>query len=278
MNPLQKVRLGIAGFFLLAFWACKDAPASSPNTPEEIGDTAPAQVQSRYPEAFARALEAHGGLENYEKFRSLEFKLENWPFGKKAPLTDLHRVDLQNRKVLIEGDKYRLGFDGDEVWVENPKALGTPADFYYATPYYFSLVPFVFTDPGTILEDQGPVTFQNTLYQAVKVTYESGIGDTPEDYYVLYLDPESYEVKMMSYIVSFPAFRNGKQVQELEPHVIVYRDYQEVEGLKMPHSFAFYNWNEGMIDLGEKPRGEAQFSQLKLTTEVFPDMIFNKTN
>ena len=276
MKNSKPMSFGIAASLLMTFSSCRETPAPETQT-NQVTETVKADTEKRYPEAFEKALQAHGGLSQFKEYKSLEYNLENWPFSKKAPLSDLQRVDLKTRKVLIEGDGYRLGYNGDEVWVEHPKALGTSAEFYYATPYYFSLVPFVFTDPGAILEDQGSVTFKEGEFHAIKVTYESGTGDSPEDYYILYLDPQSFEVKMMSYIVSFPAFRNGKAVTELEPHVIVYRDFQEVQGLKMPHSFAFYNWNEGNINLEETPRGEAVFSQMRLSKEAFPERIFQKT-
>ncbi|MGB5652354.1 MAG: DUF6503 family protein [Robiginitalea sp.] len=271
------MRFAIAILLSLALGACRETPAPSVPEKEVVVTTSPTAVNSRFPEAFEKSLAAHGGLEQFKQFKSLEYTLENWPFSQKGPLTDLQRVDLKNRKVLIEGTDYRLGYNGDEVWVENPKALGTPAEFYYATPYYFSLVPFVFADPGTRFEDLGIAELGNQQYHSIKVTYESGTGDTPEDYYILYLDPESYTVRVMTYIVSFPAFRQGKAVSELEPHVIVYKDFQEVEGLKMPHEFEFYNWNEETEDLMEGARGGAVFSEMKLLKTAFPAMIFNKT-
>lgn len=275
MKSIEKLRPGILVFLLMVFWACREtsAPDGRADAVEET-TTAP-EVKSRFPEAFERSLAAHGGLEQFKAFRSLEYTLENWPFSQKAPLTDLQRVDLKNRKVLIEGRGYRLGYDGEGVWVENPKALGTPAEFYYATPYYFSLVPFVFADPGTRFEDLGMGRLGDREYHSIRVTYESGTGDTPEDYYILYLDPETYVVRMMTYIVSFPAFRQGKAVSELEPHVIVYKDFQEVEGLQMPHEFVFYNWDAEAEDLMEEPRGGAVFSGMKLSKAEFPAMIFN---
>ena len=283
MKRIKNIRVGIVVFLSLAFWACREAPAPSvqseaaTESSEATKSVSVPKVKSRFPEAFEKSLAAHGGLERFKQFRSLEYKLENWPFSQKSPLTDLQRVDLKNRKVLIEGKDYRLGYNGDEVWVENPKALGTPAEFYYATPYYFSLVPFVFADPGTRFEDLGIVRVGDQNYYSIKVTYESGTGDTPEDYYKLYLDPESFTVRMMTYIVSFPAFRQGKAVSELEPHVIAYKDFQEVGGLKMPHEFEFYNWDEETQDLEELPRGGAKFSEIKLRETAFPAMIFNKT-
>lgn len=275
MTKMGKIRFGTAILVSLAFWGCRETPDPGAREEQVVETTAATVVKSRFPEAFEKSLAAHGGMEQFNQFRALEYTLENWPFSQKAPLTDLQRVDLKNRKVLIEGKGYRLGYNGDEVWVENPKALGTPAEFYYATPYYFSLVPFVFADPGTLFEDLGIVKLGDQQYHAIKVTYESGTGDTPEDYYILYLDPESYTVQVMTYIVSFPAFRQGKAVSELEPHVIVYKDFQEVEGLKMPHEFEFYNWNAETGDLMEEPRGGAVFSELKLLKTAFPPMIFN---
>lgn len=277
MKQIGNIRFGIVVLLSLTFWACKETKAPDVEPETTIESVTVPKVKSRFPEAFEKSLAAHGGLEQFKQFRSLEYRLENWPFSQKGPLTDLQRIDLKNRKVLIEGKNYRLGYNGDEVWVENPKALGTPAEFYYATPYYFSLAPFVFADPGTLFEDLGIVRVGDRQYHSIKVTYESGTGDTPEDYYKLYLDPESFTVRMMTYIVSFPAFRQGKAVSELEPHVIVYKDFQEVGGLKMPHEFEFYNWNEETQDLQEPPRGGAVFSEIKLRETEFPAMIFDNT-
>ncbi len=59
------------------------------------------------------------------------------------------------------------------------------------TPFYFFGMPFVFADPGAVHESLGRKSFQGQEYDAVRVTFQKGTGDTPDDFYLLYLDPGS---------------------------------------------------------------------------------------
>ncbi len=67
------------------------------------------------------------------------------------------------------------------------------------TPFYFFGMPFVFADPGAVHEFLGRKSFQGQEYDAVRVTFQKGTGDTPDDFYLLYLDPGSGRLKLASY-------------------------------------------------------------------------------
>jgi len=59
------------------------------------------------------------------------------------------------------------------------------------TPFYFFGMPFVFADPGAIQESLGKKMFQGQEFDAVKITFKKGTGDSSEDFYTAYVDPKS---------------------------------------------------------------------------------------
>ena len=84
--------------------------------------------------------------------------------------------------------------------------------------------------------------FQGKEYDAVRITFAKGTGDTPDDYYVAYIDRATAHLKMVYYVVTYPAMRKGRPVSQLEPHAIVFEDWQTVDGLLVPKTAPFYKW------------------------------------
>ncbi|MGI8891695.1 MAG: DUF6503 family protein [Chthoniobacterales bacterium] len=207
-----------------------------------------------------RCLEAHGGLSKWRSFAGVEYDL-TWKSAK-GEKKDHQLFDLHTRDGLITSDKYSLGSSHGEVWVKPGLAAlgGTPPRFYMGTPFYFFGMPFVFGDPGAKQESLGKKMFQGQEYDAVKITFGQGTGDTPDDYYVVYLDPSSAQLKMVYYVVTYPAMRKGRAVSALEPHAIVFKDWQKVEGLLVPKDAPFYKWTGDGIE-GE-PLGHLDFSNV----------------
>jgi hypothetical protein len=183
--------------------------------------------------AFAqldRCLDAHGGLTKWRGFGGLEFDL-TWKNAKDHELFDLH-----NRSALITSAKYTLGRSGDEVWIHpGLDALGgTPPRFYVGTPFYFFGMPFVFADRGAKQESLGQKRFRSQDYDAVRITFKKGTGDTPDDYYVAYIDPTTAHLKLVYYVVTYPAIRKGRAITDLRPHAIVFNKWETVDGLLVP--------------------------------------------
>ncbi len=85
-------------------------------------------------------------------------------------------------------------------------------------------------------------------YDTGKVTFASGVGDTPDDWYVVYADPESHQLKGLAYIVTY-----GSTVEKArtEPHMAVYEEFTVVDGLRIPSKLTFWNWNEEEGSTGE---------------------------
>ena len=199
------------------------------------------------------AIKAHGGVEAFRQFGTLQYDLKGFPFGPKAPLNDRQLFDLYSRRALITSSTYKIGSDGEHVWITDPEALGMPARFYAFTPFYFFGLPFFFADPGCKHESQGTKTLDGKEYDVVKFFYEAGIGDTPDDNYVAYFDKETHLLKLVHYIVTYPAFTGGKSADELERHAIVYDEWQKVNGLLVPKKVTSQGWQEGKL-ISESPR------------------------
>ncbi len=215
-----------------------------------------------------RSLEAHGGLTKWRTFAGVEYDL-TWKSAKNER-TDHQLFDLQNRSGLIKSADYTLGSSNGEVWIKpGLDALGgTPPRFYMNTPFYFFGMPFVFADPGAKAESLGKKPFQGKEYDAVKIIFTKDAGDTPDDYYVAYIDPASARLKMVYYVVTYPTMRKGRPVSELEPHAIVFQEWQTVDGLVVPKVAPFYKWTGS--DIEGEPLGNLEFSNVHFLKQT-PD-------
>jgi Family of unknown function (DUF6503) len=218
--------------------------------------------------AFAqldRCLEAHGGLAKWRSFAGVEYDL-TWKSSGKTR-TDHQLFDLQTRSGLITSDDYTLGRSGGEVWIKpGLDALGgTPPRFYMGTPFYFFGMPFVFADRGAKQESLGQKTFQGKEYDAVKINFAKDTGDTPDDYYVAYIDPATAHLKMVYYVVTYPAMRKGRPVSQLEPHAIVFEDWQTADGLLVPKNAPFFKWTGR--DIEGEALGRLEFSNVHFLTQ-----------
>ncbi len=175
---------------------------------------------------------------------------------------------------MITSENYTLGAADGRVWIKPAlDALsGTPPRFYMWTPFYFFGMPFVFADPGAVQEALGKKTFQGHEYDAVKVTFQKGTGDSSEDFYVAYVDPTSRQLKLVSYVVTFAALRKEKPMDQLDPHALVFEEWQQVGGLRVPKHGSFYNWKNENIEgaaLGVMEFSNVRFSESSPNSSKF---------
>lgn len=221
-----------------------------------------------------RSVEAHGGLAKWRGFASIEYDctFENAKGTKK----DHQLFNLHTRDGLITSGAYTLGASKGEVWIKpGLDALGgTPPRFYIWTPFYFFGMPFVFADPGATQESLGKKMFQGQECDAVKITYKAGTGDSPDDFYVAYLDQTTGRLKLASYVVTYAALRKGKPIAELEPHAIVFDEWQEVDGFAVPKVAQYFAWKDETIQ-GE-PLGKMTFVNVRFSSQAPDDAKFSK--
>lgn len=186
---------------------------------------------------------------------SFDIKLE---FGGKTRLEGKVSMTTNSSRVRVDKkDGTSLIYDGEQVFISPKNSQSDGARFDIFTWQYFFAMPFKLTDPGTVWEEQETKVLDSVEYETSKLTFRSNVGDSPDDWYIIYKQPETSRLKAAAYIVTFGAER---EKAEENPHAIVYSDFKSVENIDMATKWSFHNWNaeEGF---GEK-LGEAIISNI----------------
>ncbi len=246
-------------FISTLFFSCSNessqATTEEPVEKEEVASPA-------LPELLSDALEAHGGLNNWQSMKTMIYTVE------RNEKPEQHLIDLDSRKVLLTHEDYRIGFDGQEVWVSPNKAAfgNSSARFYHNLRFYFVSMPFIVADPGINYEVLPQKELQGKTYDALRITYDDGIGDAPEDEYILHFDPETKQMEWLLYTVTYYTGEVASKYNALH-----YSEWQEVNGLMLPQKMVGYRYEDGKI--GEK-RYERLVSDFQLMTSKKDAAIF----
>ncbi len=180
-------------------------------------------------------------------------------FGGKVRLDAKVSMTTNSTRVRLDkADGTTIVYNGNQVYItpDNSKMDGARFDIF--TWQYFFAMPFKLTDPGTVWGDQELRKLDGKHYETSKLSFESNIGDSPDDWYLVYKDAETNRLKAAAYIVTFNTELNKA---EKNPHAIVYSDYINVENIALATKWSFHNWDE-QTGLGEQ-LGEAQISNIK---------------
>ncbi len=239
---------------LVLFTSCKKNTGTQESIkyPEENLDI----TTSIYPENISKVFKAHGGIDTWNTMQSLVFEMK-LPEGKEKTTTA-----LKSRTSLIETEKFKIGFDGEHVWLKQEDSLAYKgnAKFYYNLMFYFYAMPFILADDGIIYENTEPLVFEGKSYPGIKISYESGIGESPEDEYVLYYDPETNKMAWLSYTVTYFSKEKSKEFK-----FIKYSDWQTVAGVLLPETLIWYNY-ENNAPTTKRDEG-LKFTNIKLSSE-----------
>ena len=174
------------------------------------------------------AMKAHGGLKNWYQNGPLGFHFNYQPLDGGAPRNTYQIVDTWSSKARHQDFTDRTseyGWDGNNAWItaKDTATFNYNTRFWSLTPYFFIAQPFVLDGDGVNLELLDQKTFKEKTYDAVKVTFDPGTGDAPDDYYVLYFEKNTHQLGVIRYIVSYPGyFEKGKHLPE---------KFMEVQGL-----------------------------------------------
>jgi hypothetical protein len=189
---------------------------------------------------------AHGGLQGWFERGALKFRFSYRPKGGR-PARDTRQVidtwSSRARHELSDDASQRFGWDGQRAWLQGMEEDKHKARFWALTPFYFIAIPFVLADKGVNLAKLEPTELEGRAYELVKVTYGDGVGDSPKDFYIIYIDKESHRVGGVRYIVSYPGFfpDGGHSPEKL----MTYDGQQRVDGILFPKTFRSFKWEEG---------------------------------
>ena len=254
--------INLIAMALLLFVSCKeqkktDQPVIHDSIP--IDSTA---ARSELPVGLMEVLKAHGGIDRWNEMRNLCFEFEK-DSGK-----EIHTVSLPERMVKIEGPDWSIGKDKEQLWLLQQKANAYKGDprFYYDLMFYFYAMPFVLADDGIKYSEVKGAELDGKVYEGIKIGYDAGIGFSPQDEYILYYEPENFEMVWLAYTVT-----RGEDEKSDDWHYIKYDDWQEVNGIKVPEKISWYSVEN---NAPVKKRNSIVFKKVNLTATELEASVF----
>ncbi len=192
-------------------------------------------------EIVARMIDAHGGMEAWASAPTVAFTEEFRQGEATSGFPGRVIVKQGPRHARLDyGGAMQAYWDGEKAWGVNWQ-VPMPPRFLALLNYYFVNLPWLTQDDGVNLGEPGTGTLwdDSTQYITVRMTFDAGVGDTPDDYYVLYIHPETHRLHANEYIVTYSSLL-PEGVAATDPHVLVYDEYTEVDGLVVPAHYTIY--------------------------------------
>lgn len=253
----------------LAFFGC-DIPTTNKqeDNSTEVDSVKAIHQNLSEGEQFVYSIEqAHQKAEVFSK-EVIQFDL-NLMFGGNSRFSGTISMTPDGSLIKMEDSNKTVIWDGEEVLVSPDTASIKGTRFDVLTWSYFFAAAYKLSDPGAKMEILGErnltITASETAdssgvnYNAGKLTFKNGVGDSPDDWYIVYQDKETDLMAAMAYIVTY----GGKDQEKAEknPHAITYEAYAEIEGIPFATQWNFWTWNQvGELD---KLLGEASLSNIR---------------
>ncbi|MDO6518365.1 DUF6503 family protein [Zobellia uliginosa] len=247
---------------ILGLSSCKEVAKSEKKVGTDV-KTEAVVANERYPEALVKVFDAHGGLKNWKSKRTLSFSLT------KPKSVEVHTIDLYSRRDKVEIPPVTMGFDGDAVWLldEQGSYKGNPA-LYHNLMFYFYAMPFVFSDSGINYKPADDLVYEGKSYPGIHISYNDGVGASSKDDYYLHYDPETYKMAWLGYTFTFGSNEKSKNVRWIH-----YNDWIDVEGVQLPKSITWHNYEGRTIKEAKEP---TVFENISLQETSRPDSFYAK--
>ena len=238
-------------------------PTSQPSTQPDTWPGLPAIPKLPTPEeGFVQSFERVHGAKLWREKDAVRVNIEV-TFGENVYIKGsmLHEIATGRTRMELD-DGTVLIYDGTKAWVSPASSKIEAARFHLLTWPYFLAAPMKVGDPGTHLELLGLKVLKRQMCKSAKLTFNPGVGDTPDDWYDLYANSRNGLLAGMVYIVTY-----GSSYVEAEkkPHAIIYDNYQKVDGITLSTSWSFYEW-EKIMGVGRNPIGRAILTDLEFIT------------
>ena len=242
-------------FFLLTFFVLACNHKSPPAEPEID--------LSKYPETLQKIFAKHGGLESWQKMKALSYEIVRENGNEKQ------MIDLKDRRERIEASNFTTGYDGKDIWVEADTSYKGNPVFYHNLMFYFYAMPFVLADDGIIYSEADTLFFENKKFPGIKISYNAGVGESPEDEYFIHYHPDSYEMAWLGYTVTYFSKEKSADI-----HWIRYNDWKNFNGFLLPNSMTWYKYENG---LPTEKRNVREFVNVVISENPFEDSVFERT-
>lgn len=242
----------VVAFFMLTAIAAK--PAHAEKTPP-------------FDEAFVGPIETAHGLATWQANKAVQahIKIE---LGGQTVLEGTMLFDTPVGKSRIElDDGTVMVFDGQDAWVSPSDSPLQGARFHLLTWPYFLAAPMKLRDPGSYLAPLDTMPQGDRELPAAKLTFDAGVGDSPDDWYILYRDPDTQYLVAMAYIVTYG---KDKEEAEKEPHAITFEGYETINGVTLSTRWRFWHWDPETGTHGE-PMGHATITDIQFVEPAIQD-------
>jgi len=228
---------------------------------EQINTTRDPRVDQ--PAEFKKLLDAHGDWSKWIDAKGFSFAM----IHETTLAMENHYVNLADRKVRIDADAWQIGNDGEKIWISpNLEAFqGNSVRFYHNLYFYFFSIPYIFTDPGVTVKKTENKLVNGQSYEALEVSFEANVGDSPDDKYFMLIDPETGRLAWLLYKVTFFDKNNTKM------NALKYEDYRDVNGLAFPKIMTGYQY---LNDSAQRVSYQVSFSDIFLVDEPLDESLF----
>ena len=246
---------------VLLFGHCREADRSAvaSDTVQQRVEAARARLSATPGgQRVLRAIEAHGGLAAWYAAPTSAYAWEysNTPANlrfKSYLVADNDTRRVYHRLVMLgtpdqpapaEG---RFAWDGAEAWISPAAIDRINPRFWATTGYYFESIPFILADPGLHYSVLPEEALDGIPHDMVRVSYDAGVGDSPDDTYTLYLNKDTGLVDALRYTVTYGRPRRGEaaDARPVRETLFYYEDYVTVDGLTVPTHFRGFDFVDG---------------------------------
>jgi len=258
-------------FICLLISSCRDRGTKSLSLPSEEQ----LMIETDHPDFVGKMEKAHNKaalLKNGLICFNLDMTFGNRKTQMKiftTPNSSAIRVDKNDgiSTVMLNG----------EIYTDADSSSWMSERFGIYTYQYFFMAPYKFSDEGTVWEKLPDMEIEGELTNRAKLTFESGTGDAPDDWYIVHADPQTNRVEYIGYIVT----AGGTSIEEAEKnaHAIKYSEHTLVKNIPFPMKWEFFNYDkeEGLGNkIGEGVVRNVEMMDLVDQFDIIQDGTYTK--
>lgn len=217
----------------------------------------PSYDGNRTKAVIEKMIKAHGGLTAWKNSPSLSFEhimsVPQSPTFKPWLSNETHHP-ISRQSYIEWGDGAKLGYDGKDVWSKDWKILN-PAGMMSRVAFFFLNIPWITQDDIVnlkLIEDSVVDHIEKgKSFYTIHMTFD---GASPYEYYDLYIDKASHMLKGVKYAFVdkdlMKIFKVPAEVKSMGPHLKVFKEYTEVDGLKFPSRYDTHDLTQGGLVFG----------------------------
>lgn len=204
---------------------------------------------------IGKMTKAHGGLDKWENAASISFKAHlEFLFGNMPEYFETVTVHPLSREAYVdfleEGGEKRaeIAFDGKTAWAKGVRKgiENAPPRFTAWRNFYLFNLPWVVHDEGVNISTTKMTDVPDDLQKhlQVKMTFGEDIGDTPKDFYVLFINPETFLLDAATYNMTYASMLPPNS-NSLPTSLLRFKSYTEKNGMKLLSAYEVYFKDSG---------------------------------